>query len=150
MDKTIDFGQLKTYQLFLLNDENNIVPLLNELNKKRLENAITGNMGKKGMSLSQDPDIKLAYGVNLDSKKTMATYGSSFGGFGTVTSEEYNNYSGIITLAILEKETDKLLWYASSEKEIEGEPKNYERNINKIVAEIFEAFPIDHFQDQKK
>jgi hypothetical protein len=76
MDKTVDFNQFKSYQLHILNDEQNIAPFLNDINKKRLENAIIGNMGKKGMSLSANPDVILAYGVNIDSKKSFSTLGS--------------------------------------------------------------------------
>ena len=60
------------------------------------------------------------------------------------------DYKGQITLALVEKEADKLLWYGMSGKELEGDPKNYERNINKVVAEIFGVFPIDHFAEAKK
>ena len=146
MDKTVDFNQFKSYQLHILNDEQNIAPYLNDINKKRLENAIIGNMGKKGMSLSANPEAILAYGVNMDSKKSFSTFGSIAGGVGVTTFEEYASYSGKITLALLENESEKLLWYGSSGKELEGDPKKTERNINKVVAEIFDAFPIDHLQ----
>lgn len=146
MDKTVDFNQFKSYQLHILNDEQNIAPFLNDINKKRLENAIIGNMGKKGMSLSANPDVILAYGVNIDSKKSFSTFGSMAGGVGVTTSEEFTSYSGKITVALLEYESEKLLWYGSSGKELEGDPKKTERNINKVVAEIFQAFPIDYLQ----
>ena len=145
-DREVNFSEFKTYQLSLLNDENNIAGALNDFNKKRIEDAILGNMGKKGMALSEDPDIMLGYGVNIDAKKSFSTFGTMTGGVGVTTADEYTTLTGTLTLAILEKETEKLLWYGSSSKELEGDTKKTERNINKIVAEIFEAFPIDHFR----
>jgi hypothetical protein len=149
MDKAVDFSIFKSYQLALLNEEANIAPYLNDLNKQRLVNAITGNMGKKGMHLSDDPDVILAYGVSIDEKKRFATHGDLNWGWGTTTFEEYSDYKGQITIALLEKETEKLLWYGLNTKELEGKPENYERNINKVVAQIFEVFPIDHFKNAK-
>ena len=147
MDKTVDFSAFKSYQLALLNEEGNIAGDLNDLNKKRLVDAIQGNMGKKGMNLAEDPDVILAYGVSIDEKKRLSSYGNNMGwGFGTTTIEEYSDYEGQITLALVDREANKLLWYGLSGKELEGDPKNYERNINKVVAEIFEVFPIDHFK----
>ena len=79
MDKTVDFNQFKSSQLHILNDEQNIASFLNDLNKKRLENAIMGDMGKKGMPLSANPDVILAYGVYIDSIKSFSTFGSMTG-----------------------------------------------------------------------
>lgn len=149
-DNTIDFKEFKSYQMTLLNEENNVAGSLNDLNKKRLENAILGNMGKKGMSLSAEPDIILAYGVNIDARKSFSSFGNMAGGIGVTTSEEYTTLTGTVTLALLEKGTEKLLWYASSSKELEGDRKNAERNINRIIAAIFTAFPVDHFSGHRK
>jgi hypothetical protein len=153
-DKDINFQQFKTYQLALIRPEEQ-ANLLNEFNQKRLYDAVLGNLGLKGMSLSEEPDVLVAYGVNIDVNKgyttqTFGVGGYGFEGGGVTTGTESNNYVGKITIAILEVGTKKLLWYGLTEKEIEGDPSKSEKTINKLVSRIFETFPIDQFKSKSR
>jgi len=166
MDKGTDFTKYNTYQLKQhegSDSENSII--LNELNQKRVISAIENEAEASGMAVSVNPDAYLVYGVGIDIKKGYSTsthhtgspyYGGGYGrrgrgyyggaGFGSSysTTTETQTTSGTISIALIDAETDELLWISHGTKEIKQKSKKTEENINKSVAKIFEDFPIEH------
>lgn len=165
MDKATDFTKYNTYQLKKYegsDSENSII--LNELNQKRIISAIEEQASTSGMIVSENPDAYLVYGVGIDIQKGYSTnthntgspyYGGRYGrrgrgyyggGFSSSysTTTETQTTNGTISIALIDAETDELLWISHGTKEIKQKSKKAEENINKSVAKIFKEFPIEH------
>ena len=166
MDKTTDFTQYNTYQLKQYDgkdSENSII--LNEINEKRVISAIENEAELSGMVTSENPDAYLVYGIGIDIKKGYSTsthyngspyYGGRYGrrgrgyygggGFGSSysTTTETQTTNGTISIALVDAETEELLWIGHGTKEIKENNKKVEENINKSVAKIFKDFPVEH------
>jgi hypothetical protein len=165
MDKSTDFTQYNTYQLKQYEEsetENTII--LNELNQKRIISAIEEQASTSGMTASTNPDAYLVYGIGIDIQKGYSTnthysgsphYGRGYGrrgrgyyggGYGSSysTTTETQTTNGTISIALIDAETDELLWISHGTKEINPKSKKVEENINKSIAKIFSEFPIEH------
>lgn len=160
MDKSTDFTKYNTYQLKAYDggDEANSI-VLNELNEKRVISAIESQLKASGMKESSNPDAYVVYGVGIDIQKGYTTnthytggYGYGHrsryygGGFGSSygTTRETQTTNGTISIALIDAETEELLWISHGTKEIKNNTKKAEENINKSVAKIFQDFPIEH------
>ena len=158
-DNGADFTKYYTYQLKA--DENAEGGLqMNEINMKRIENAIDEQLRANGMSASDTPDAYIIYGTDIDIQKgytTNSTYhGGPYGygrrgryyggGFSSSisTTTETQTANGIISIAMYDAETDELLWISHGTKEINPNSKKAEENINKSIAKMFKEFPIEH------
>lgn len=158
MDSGADFTKYFTYELKA--DENSEGGLhMSEINMKRIEKAIDAQLTSNGMSADEKPDAYIIYGTNIDIRKgysTNSTYtggpygygrrGYYGGGFGSSysTTTETRSASGIISIAMIDAETDELLWISHGTKEINPKSKKIEDNINKSIAKMFKEFPIEH------
>jgi len=165
MDKATDFTKYNSYQLKKYEgseSENGII--LNELNQKRIISAIVEQATASGMTASTNPDAYLVYGIGIDIQTGYSTnthhtgspyYGGRYGrrgrgyyggGFSSSysTTTETQTTNGTISIALIDAETDDLLWISHGTKEIKQNNKKAEENINKSVAKIFEDFPIEH------
>jgi hypothetical protein len=165
MDKATNFNEYKTYQLKQYegsDSENGII--LNELNRKRIISAIEEQAMASGMTTSDNPDAYLIYGIGIDIKKGYYTnthhtgspyyggrygrrgggyYGGGFSSSYSTTTETQTTY-GTISIALIDAETDELLWISHGTKEINQKSKKAEENINKSIAKMFKEFPIEH------
>ena len=155
MDKSTNFTNYNTYQLKPHEgDEKESAILLNELNEKRIVSAIERQLTASGMEASDNPDAYVVYGVGIDIQKGYTTsthyaggpygygrrgpfYGGGFGSSYSTTTETQTANS-TISIALIDAETDELLWISHGTKEIKPNSKKVEENINKSVARIFE------------
>ena len=165
MDKATDFTRYNTYQLKPYESSASENPIiLNELNQKRIISAIETQAKASGMTASSTPDAYLLYGVGIDIQKGYSTntihtgspyYGGRYGrrgrgyyggGFSSSysTTTETQTTKGTISIALIDVETDELLWISHGTKEINPKSKKVEENINKSIAKIFSEFPIEH------
>lgn len=163
MDKGINFTAYKTYQLKPHENksgEKSIV--MNELNEKRIIASIENQLAASGMESSESPDAYLVYGVDVDIEKGYTTnshysggptyrygrrgmyYGGSGFGSSSSTTTETQTMNGTISIALIDAETDELLWISYGTKEINPKNKKVEENINKAMVKIFENFPIEN------
>ena len=130
----------------------------NELNKKRVENAISSQATLKNLDENSDADILLLWSVNVDLQRSYSTHtnyngggymgyrGRYGGGYGMgssshSTTQVHDAIIGILSVAAIDAETEELLWLSRAEKEIKRDSKKAEENINKVIAKIFEEFP---------
>ncbi len=151
MDKATDFTKYNSYQLkqYEGSDTENTI-ILNELNKKRIISAIEDQATASGMTASENPDAYLVYGVGIDIKKGYSTnthhtgnpyhggrygrrgrgyYGGGFSSSYSTTTETQTT-NGTISIAMIDAETDELLWISHGTKEIKQNNKKVEENIN--------------------
>lgn len=160
MDKSIDFTAYKTYQLKQFDKTENLqVIALNELNEKRMLAAIESQMEISGMEVSENPDAYVVYGFDVDIKKGYSSNSSHMGGVGRYygggfgsgysTTTETNTAQGTLTIALLDAETDDLLWISHGTKELKFNSKKIDENINEAVEKVFEDFPIEHYSGRQ-
>ena len=155
-----DFSKIKSYQVvqFLNEEDLNAKKFpTNELNKKRVESAITNEANARGLAQNEDPDIVILWSVNVDIQKSYSThtdyagggywgYRGRYGGYGMgnsySTTTEYETVIGILSIAAVDRDREELLWIGTGQKEIQRDSDKAEENINKVVSSIFEEFPI--------
>ena len=161
-NKDTDFTKYQTFTLMKYegsNTDKNIK--INELNEKRIISAILDNAKKSGLTPSTEPDVYIYYSVGVDfqteyqsntsyhtpyygryGRRGRAYYG---GGYGTSysTTTETQTASGVISIGLVDAETEELVWISKGTKEIQGNTKKAEENINKSIDKIFEDFPIE-------
>ena len=157
-DKAADFTKYFTYQLQAdARSEDGIQ--MSEINMKRIERAIDGQLVANGMTASEKPDAYIVYGTNIDIRKGYNTsshytggpygygrrgyYGGGFGSSYSTTTET-RSANGIISIAMIDAETEELLWISHATKEINPKSKKVEENINKSIAKMFKEFPVEH------
>jgi hypothetical protein len=129
---------------------------MNQINRGRIEAAITRNVEARGMkSVEENPDVILLYAsdVNIEQSYTSRTEymggpywgyrgGYYMGGPSYTTTDVNKYYIGKLTIAIVEPEAKELLWYGQGTKDISGDANKAEETINMVVDKIMAEFPI--------
>ena len=129
---------------------------VNQINRGRIEAAITRNAEARGMQkVESDPDVVLLYAsdVNIEQSYTSRTnyMGGSYwgyrggyymGGPAYTTTDVNTYYIGKLTIAIVEPDSKDLLWYGQGTKDISGDANKAEETINMVVDKIMAEFPI--------
>ena len=155
-----DLSEYKTFKVVQFVNEEDLEAKkfpTNELNKKRVENAITSEAGLKNMSENSDPDIIMLWSVNVDMQRSYSThtnyngggymgYRGRYGGYGMgssySTTQVHDAIIGVLSVAAIDAKTKELLWLGTGEKEINRTSEKAEENINKVIAKIFEKYPM--------
>lgn len=133
---------------------------LNQINRGRIEAAITRNAESRGLrKVESDPDVVLLYAsdVNIEESYTSRTEymggpywgyrGGYYMGGPTYTTTDVNQYYiGKLTIGIVEPEDKQLLWYGQGTKDISGDTNKAEETINLVVDKIMAEFPIGSAQ----
>ncbi|MDW7695253.1 DUF4136 domain-containing protein [Flammeovirgaceae bacterium SG7u.111] len=162
MDSEANFAQYKTYGLKVLpNPEADKYPTdINQLNKKRIENAIHEEMKKRGYIFSENPDIWVTYRVDIGEKKSYSgttnhmggPYGGwygyggyGWGGYGFNSSythmNEYTYKEGTLMVSMIDADEDKLLWYAANTNTLKDNNKKIDRDIKSSIEKVFSRYP---------
>jgi len=129
---------------------------MNQINRGRVEAAITRNAEARGMKkVEENPDVILLYAsdVNIEQSYTSRTdymggpywgYRGSYymGGPSYTTTDVTKYYIGKLTIAVVEPEAKELLWYGQGTKDISGDANRAEETINMVVDKIMAEFPI--------
>jgi hypothetical protein len=149
-DKTSDFASYKTFQF--TDDARNLG--INELNRNRLLEAITGELVKKGITVSDQPDLLVdVKGVIKQEREATATntggyYGAGYRygwgpGFSTTQINIYEYYVGTIFIDLIDARENKLVWQGGGERTIDEEAsmETREARIKEGVAKIFYNYP---------
>ena len=160
-----DFSNYQTFKvLHYVNEEDQQANThrVNPLNRDRIVKAIVSNAGLRGMkAVESDPDVLLLWATDVDVEKSYSSHttysggahmgyrgsyymgGGFMGGGPTYTTTDVNEYHiGKLTIAIVERKSEELLWYANGKKDISADAKRPEETINLIVGKIMEEFPI--------
>ena len=130
---------------------------VNPINRGRIESAIASNAELRGMKKAEsNPDVVLLWASDVDVEKSYSSHttysGGAYmgyrgryymGGGPAYTTTDVNEYHiGILTIAVVEKESEELLWLGKGTKDISGDERKAEETINLIVGKIMEEFPI--------
>lgn len=152
-DKEIDFTKYKSYAFSEEAQNLNI----DDINKKRILNAIESQLTTKGISNSANPDIIVDIHIKGQQYQT-ATATSSGMGYGgyygyrgyrygsgfTTTQVTYDNYTeGTLTIAFIDKKLNQIVWQGTGVKTIDENesPQKREESINAAIQQIMANYP---------
>ncbi len=155
-----DFSNYQTFKVVhFVNEEDQQAQKyrINQMNRSRIEQAITSNAELHGMKkVESNPDVVLLWATDVDIEKSYSSHttytGGAYmgyrgryymGGGPTYTTTDVNQYYiGKLTIAVVEPDDEDMLWYGQGQKDISGDAGKAEETINLIVGKIMEQFPI--------
>jgi hypothetical protein len=164
-DKSVDFSQYKTYEYYGWGENSD--QILNQFDKERIEKAVSEELAKRGMNyVKSGGDAVVALFIVVDQKTSTTAYtnyynngpyaydpgwgwgpgmayGGGMGGTSTTTYSENDYLVGTLLIDVWDKEKEKLAWQGVGSKTVDENPKNREKNIQKAVAKIMEAYPVE-------
>ena len=152
-DKTADFTSFKTFKF--TDGARNFQ--INELNRNRLLEAITSELGKKGITPSdQNPDllVDLSGRIKVEREAT-ATNTGGYGYYGhgypygwgpgfSTTQINVNTYQvGTLFIDLIDAKANRLIWHGTGERVIDenASPETREKRIGDGVTRIFYNYP---------
>jgi len=160
-DGSVDFDQHKTLSYYGWQEESD--KILNEFEKKRIEEAFGDEFRKRGFSLAErDGDIIVSLFIVVDQKKGATAYTNHYGGGGpygyyggygygagwgwgmgysSTSYQEYDYYVGTLVCDVFDSKTKKLIWQGVVSGEIDDNPKTRERNTPRVVKELMKRYP---------
>ncbi len=149
-DHQADFAAYKTYAFA---KETEQLPI-DDINRKRLIDAISKELAAKGFSKSEQPDVLVDMFVASELKQTATAtsspsyYGGGYryrwgGGFSTTTINVENYTEGTLFVDIVDASTKQLVWQGRGVKTLDPDatPSQREKNINYAVKQIFTKYP---------
>jgi hypothetical protein len=142
-DSTVNFNRYETYNFTPAADS---IPI-NQMNKKRLFNAISAEMNGNDISWDANPDLYVHVQMIVKGKtKNNITYGQGRtydlgSGFST-TYMDYSEFSeGSLFFDIIDAKRKQLVWSGKVTGDIKDSNTLSEKDINKIVKKAFKNFP---------
>lgn len=153
----INFTGYETYKVSQLNTETS---RMNPINTQRVQSAIKGELASRELSYSEEANINIVWGFDIDIQKSYSTntnYYRTGGvgfrgryGYGSANSysdtQEYETTTGTLQIAVIDNSSEEVIWIGIAQEDFKGNSKKAEEKINKIISEIFEEFPIDKHQ----
>lgn len=145
-DPSADFRGYQSFNFSKSFDEIKV----NDLDKRRIKNAIKTEMEKRGYVLSEQPDL-LVNGYVTAVEKTVVTnthyggYGPYFYGWGGwYTSTDVNKYKeGTLLVSLIDVRKKQLIWEGRAEGIVQ--PSGGERrtkSTNDLIEQLFWKYPI--------
>ena len=143
-DRKADFSKYKTF-----NFSNEIDRVsLNDLNRRRLKDAISKELEAKGYQISTTPDVLVNAFVKRKNKysATANTYfngGFYYRGFGSSSTYVDVNKSieGTLFIDLIDVQEKKMIWEGVAEGLVNPRTETREEQINNVVGMIFKTFP---------
>ena len=157
-DKTVDFTQFKTYSYYGWADNSD--QILNEFDKKRIEEAFADEFSKRGLTYQEEGgDLTVALFVHTQQEQQVTAtttgtgvgYGGRYGygpgwgwggGMATTTYKTYNYTVGTLVCDVFDTKKEQLIWEGVGKGEIETNPQKRERTIPQKVAKIMTYYPV--------
>jgi hypothetical protein len=149
-----DFSKYKTYKWVPIKDAQQ----LNQLADQQLKAAVDAELGKKGLTRTEDDNANLyiGYQVALSQEKQFTSfdtgwgygpgwgsgwYGGGGGGMSTTTSSTIN--IGQVDLDMYDPAAEKLVWRGTASKTIDAKakPEKRQKNLQKGVAKLLKNYP---------
>ena len=166
--KDTDFSKYKTYKVvYFINDEDLEEKSfsINDINKERIERAVSKEAELKGLVHSETPDAIFLYAINIDMEKSYESRtdysggaymgyggrrygrygyrGASYGmGTSTTTTQEVDKKVGKLRIAMVDAKTKKMIWIGTAKDEVKGQPKDAAKNIRNVISKIMYKLPI--------
>jgi hypothetical protein len=145
-DTKVDFSKYKTFNFSKEVDK----VTLNDLNRRRLKDAITKEMEAKGFQISDSPDVLVNAFVKGRTKYTATANTSSYGGpfmymRGWGSSNTYvdidKSIEGTLFIDLIDVQEKKMIWEGVAEGLVNPRTDTREEKINMVVQLIFKTFP---------
>lgn len=142
-DDQVNFFRYETYNFTPAADS---IPM-NQLNKRRLFNAISREMNENDIKWNAEPDIYVHVHMLMKGRtRTNVTYGQgetvSLGSGFTTTYMDMSEYSeGTLFFDIIDAKRKQLVWTAKATGDIKGSYSYSEKDIQQIVQKVFRKFP---------
>ena len=119
---------------------------MDDIMRRRVEDAITGELTKKGLQLDTtgtEPDVYVAYFTGRQEKLNVVDHGYSYGRWGTVYSggTSVTQYTeGSLTVDLFDGKKKELVWRGNATDAV-ADREAAAKKIPKAVAKMFEKFP---------
>ncbi|MCX6238110.1 MAG: DUF4136 domain-containing protein [Bacteroidia bacterium] len=143
-DRKADFSKYKTFNFSKEVDK----VTLNDLNRRRLKDAISKEMQAKGFQISTTPDVLVNAFVKGKTKysataNTFYNGGMYYRGFGSSSTYVDVNKSieGTLFIDLIDVQEKKMIWEGVAEGLVNPRTETREDKINSVVAMIFKNFP---------
>lgn len=152
-DKEVDFTSYKTFSLLKWRADNS--RLINDFDKKRLEDAVINEMTARGYDyIKIGGDLAVSVFLILENKTDYTAYTDYYGGYGyyygtpwgwgpsRTTVSQYNYTLGTLIFNVFDAKQKRLIWQGTAIGEVDDNPLNRDNNIPKAVGEVFYRYPI--------
>ncbi|GAB4327312.1 MAG: DUF4136 domain-containing protein [Bacteroidales bacterium] len=159
-DKTVDFSQYKTFEYYGWAPETDT--RLNELDKKRIEDAFANEFYKRGLSYVQSGGDLVVTLILVIQDKTQTTthtdygprpgyYGGYYGygpgwgwgaGYSRSYTTSYDYKVGTLVCDVFDKKKEQLIWEGIASKTLDDNTKDREERIARIVAAMMNKYPL--------
>ena len=145
-DRKADFPKYKTFNFSKEVDKVS----LNDLNRRRLKDAITKEMVAKGFQESESPDLLVNAFIKGKTKYTATATTNGFGGpfmysrgwGSTSTFVDVNkSIEGTLFIDLIDVQEKKTIWEGVAEGLVNPRTETREENLNNVVQMIFKTFP---------
>ncbi len=145
-DRKADF---KKYKTFNFSKEVDKIASLNDMNRRRLKDAISKEMEAKGFQSSTTPDVLVNAFVKGQAKYTAYANTTSFGGpfmyRGWGNSNTFvdvdKSVEGTLFIDLIDVSEKKMIWEGVAEGLVNPRTTTREDKVNAVVQEIFKTFP---------
>jgi hypothetical protein len=149
-DRSTDFSSFKTFKF----TDEALNFGINELMRNRLLDAITGELAKKGISPSDNPDliVDIKGRIKTEREATATNTGGYYGsgyryGWGSnfsTTQINVNEYQvGTVFIDLIDAKTNRLVWQGRGERTLDesASTEKKEKRIKEGTANIFYNYP---------
>ena len=138
-DQGYDFAKLKTFGFLKIPADAGI----DQLDAKRLSDAITSVMGEKGYTVSEEPDFGIAMHFATQAKTEIDSTSYGYYGWGRGGAQVWQYDEGTLVIDFIDRAKNELIWRGSGTKILADHPSIEDKikNINAAVAEILNQFP---------
>lgn len=152
----VDMSAYKTIKIEYQTTED--APQISPINVGRVDEALQKETQTRGLSIAEESDLILVWGVGIDFQRNYSThshyhghggygYRRGYGGFnsgsGYSNTTEYTTKNGELQIALIDTTTDQVLWLVSATDTIKGKSKKAEEKIDQIIEKVFEDFPME-------
>ncbi len=145
-DSKVDFSKYKTFNFSKEIDK----VTLNDLNRRRLKDAITREMETRGYQVSTTPDVLVNAFVKGKNKYSATANTYSMGGpfmyyHGWGSSNTYvdvnKSIEGTLFIDLIDVPEKKMIWEGIAEGLVNPRTETREATINSVVGMIFKNYP---------
>ena len=143
-DSKADFSKFKTFNFSKEVDK----VTLNDLNRRRLKDAITKEMQAKGFQIAESPDILVNAFVKGKTKYSATANTNYYGGMyyrGFGMSNTYvdvnKSIEGTLFIDVIDVQQKTMVWEGIAEGLVNPRTETREDQINNVVGMIFKNFP---------
>lgn len=166
-DTSADFTKYKTFEYYGWAKESD--KLMNDLDKKRIEDAFANEFYSRGMSyVKEGGDLVVTLFIVVENKtqQTASTtsMGGGYGGYGgyyghgpgwgygggysSTTISEHNYQVGTLVCDVYDKKAETLLWEGIANKEIEQNVERRAKTIPYIIGKMMEKYPVPELEEK--